>query len=144
MTMESNSLRRETAEGTQCAWHGRSAEWALQELKATPAGLSQAAAAARLQTCGANRLPTAKKRSVIARFLTQFRNLLIYVLFGSAVITAFLDHLVDTLVILAVVIANAILAQGARQAVEASFVRSGPPPGRWRGGPGRRLSSWRA
>ena len=41
------------------------------------------------------------------RFLLQFHNILIYVLLGSAVITMLLDHMVDTLVILAVVIANA-------------------------------------
>jgi magnesium-transporting ATPase (P-type) len=43
------------------------------------------------------------------RFLLQFHNILIYVLLGSAVITWLLDHLTDTAVILAVVIANAII-----------------------------------
>src|SRR5690606_32802645 len=58
---------------------------------------------------GPNRLPTAVKRSVFLRFLSHFHNILIYVLIGSAVITAFLDHWVDTGVILAVVIVNAII-----------------------------------
>lgn len=63
----------------------------------------------RLETYGANRLPEAPKRSVLIRFLLHFHNILIYMLIGSAVITAFLNHWVDTGVILAVVIANAII-----------------------------------
>jgi len=91
------------------AWHDRAPESTLYGLKTTPLGLSQTEAEARLKTYGANRLPEAKKRSVFVRFLLQFHNILIYVLIGSAAITAFLDHLVDTLVILAVVFANAVI-----------------------------------
>jgi magnesium-transporting ATPase (P-type) len=43
------------------------------------------------------------------RFLWQFHNILIYVLLGAAVITAFLAHWVDMCVILAVVIVNAVI-----------------------------------
>ncbi len=43
------------------------------------------------------------------RFLLQFHNVLIYVLLGSAVITALLGHAADTAVILAVVVANAVI-----------------------------------
>jgi len=42
----------------------------------------------------------------------RFHHILIYVLLGSAVITAFLDHWIDTFVILAVVLANAIRRSG--------------------------------
>lgn len=41
----------------------------------------------------------------------RFHHILIYVLFGSAVITAVLDHWIDTFVIL-VVLANAIRRSG--------------------------------
>jgi magnesium-transporting ATPase (P-type) len=54
-------------------------------------------------------LPEPPTRSALIRFLLQFHNILIYVLLGSAIVTAFLDHLVDTLVILLVVIVNAII-----------------------------------
>jgi len=91
------------------SWHDCSAEFTLAELKATPAGLSEQEAAVRLEAYGPNRLPDAPRRSVFMRFLLQFHNILIYVLLGSAVITLMLDHVVDTLVILAVVIANAII-----------------------------------
>ena len=90
-------------------WHDRPKKLALSELKATPDGLSEDEARRRLATCGPNRLPAAPKRSALVRFLLQFHNILIYVLLGSAVITAALDHLLDTLVILAVVVANAII-----------------------------------
>jgi magnesium-transporting ATPase (P-type) len=90
-------------------WHDQSSEAALRKLETTPTGLSQTEAEARLATYGPNRLPEPPRRSVFIRFLLQFHNILIYVLLGSAVITAFLEHWVDTLVILAVVIANAVI-----------------------------------
>ena len=43
------------------------------------------------------------------RFLAQFHNVLIYVLLGAAVVTGVLQHWVDTGVILAVVLANAVI-----------------------------------
>jgi calcium-translocating P-type ATPase len=43
------------------------------------------------------------------RFLAQFHNVLIYVLLGAAVVTGALQHWVDTGVILAVVLANAVI-----------------------------------
>ena len=76
-------------------------------MKTTANGLSQTEAATRLETHGPNRLPEAAKRSALLRFLLHFHNVLIYVLLGCAGITMMLDHLVDTLVIVAVVFANA-------------------------------------
>lgn len=90
-------------------WHDRSHTQVLADLHSTTDGLNEEDALKRLNTYGPNRLPEIKKRSMFVRFLLQFHNILIYVLMGSAVITALLDHLVDTLVILAVVIANAII-----------------------------------
>jgi len=93
--------------GTNNNWHERAADTALNALKTTANGLSQTEAATRLKTHGPNRLPEAAKRSALFRFLLHFHNILIYVLLGCAGITMMLDHLVDTLVIVAVVIANA-------------------------------------
>ncbi|MCW5704025.1 MAG: HAD-IC family P-type ATPase, partial [Bradyrhizobium sp.] len=72
-------------------------------------GLSGVEAAARLKESGPNRLPPTPKRSAIVRFLSHFNNILIYVLLGSAAITASLGHVVDTSVIIAVVITNAVI-----------------------------------
>ena len=93
----------------QPSWHHISIELALSELDASPTGLSQDEAEMRIKTHGPNRLPDPPKRSDIIRFLLQFHNILIYVLLGSAAITAALDHWIDTSVILAVVLANATI-----------------------------------
>tara|TARA_R110002167_G_scaffold36892_1_gene116248 strand:+ start:4873 stop:7593 length:2721 start_codon:yes stop_codon:yes gene_type:complete len=90
-------------------WHSRSGKEAVTALDTRATGLSDAESAARLEKHGPNRLPTPPKRSPILRFLMHFHNVLIYVLIGAAVITASLGHIIDTGVILAVVIANAII-----------------------------------
>ncbi len=89
--------------------HARATHDVLAALDASPDGLSSSEAARRLAEYGANRLPEAKQRSAFLRFLSHFHNILIYVLLVSAAVTAALDHLVDTGVILAVVVANAII-----------------------------------
>lgn len=91
------------------SWHTLSVENVFRILGVSATGLSQADAGARLQQHGLNRLPEAARRSPLVRFLLQFHNILIYVLLGCAAVTAFLQHQVDTGVILAVVIANAII-----------------------------------
>ncbi len=72
-------------------------------------GLSADDAAARLERHGANRLPEAPKPGPLRRLARQFANLLIQVLMGAAVITALLGHWIDTAVILAVVVINAVI-----------------------------------
>lgn len=94
---------------TEHIWYAVDVEAALDTLHADTNGLSRDEAAVRLETYGPNRLPEPAKRSVLIRFLLHFHNILIYVLLGSAAITAFLGHLADTLVILAVVVANAAI-----------------------------------
>ena len=79
-------------------------------LGSTTAGLSSDEACARLQKFGSNRLPEPPKKNALLRFLSHFNNVLIYVLLASAIVTAALQHWVDTGVILAVVIANAIIS----------------------------------
>jgi len=94
---------------TQVQWHAIAIDDVLAQLATAPTGLEEAEAAARLKAHGANLLPSRKPRSVGVRLFLQFHNILIYVLIGAAAITAFLGHLTDTLVILAVVVANAII-----------------------------------
>jgi magnesium-transporting ATPase (P-type) len=81
----------------------------LAALQADGQGLSQSESDQRLAKHGPNRLPEAPRRHVVLRFLSHFHNVLIYVLLGAATITGALGHFVDTGVILAVVIANAII-----------------------------------
>ncbi len=58
---------------------------------------------------GENALPVAPPKPAWKRFLSQFHNVLIYVLIGSGLLSALLQHYVDSGVILAVVIVNAIV-----------------------------------
>lgn len=104
-------------------FHARSAEEVVTELGSQSAGLSSDEASRRLDRHGPNRLPEPPRRSALLRLLSQFHNVLIYVLLGAALITAALGHWIDTGVILAVVIVNAAIGfiqEGrAEQAMEA-------------------------
>ncbi len=90
-------------------WHALSLDELRAHLQTTTHGLTADEASARLQKVGPNRLPPPRKRGPMRRFLLQFHNLLIYLLLGSSVITAILQHWVDTAVIIGVVVINAII-----------------------------------
>ncbi|MGP3790399.1 cation-transporting P-type ATPase [Pseudomonas sp. B392_1p] len=89
--------------------HAQSAEHLLAQLQASPQGLSTAEAARRLHAFGENRLPEAKQRGPLLRFLMQFHNLLLYLMLGAAVITALLSHWVDSAVIVTAVLVNVLI-----------------------------------
>ena len=89
--------------------HAASAADCLVSLAATPDGLIAPEAARRLAEHGPNRLPPVQSRGPVVRFLRQFHHVLIYVLIGAALVTGALQHWVDTGVILAVVLANAVI-----------------------------------
>ncbi|KTD41800.1 cation-transporting P-type ATPase [Legionella parisiensis] len=90
-------------------WHEQSKETILSTLNATEMGLSEAESQSRLKIYGFNRLPEPPKTSTFFRFILQFHNILIYVLLAAALVTSFLQHWIDTAVILAVVIINALI-----------------------------------
>jgi calcium-translocating P-type ATPase len=89
--------------------HASEAAAVLEALEATPAGLTSAEAEARLRRHGANRLPEPPRRGPLRRFLGQFNNPLLYVLFGAAVFTSIMGRWVDTGIILAVIFVNALI-----------------------------------
>ena len=94
---------------TTAHWHTLSPDEALQAVAATPDGLSTAEVQRRLAASGPNRLPEPPRTSALMRFLLQFHNILIYVLLVASLVTALLGHWVDTVVILIVVLANAVI-----------------------------------
>lgn len=94
---------------TTKAWHARSAREAIGALGGHEGGLNDTEARNRLLRHGPNHLPAPPERSPILRFLSHFNHVLIYVLIASAVVTAALQHWIDTGVILAVVIVNAVI-----------------------------------
>ncbi|MEE4203965.1 MAG: cation-transporting P-type ATPase [Halieaceae bacterium] len=90
--------------------HALTAESVLNQQDVHPdEGLSAEEVTERHEKFGRNQLPSAPRPSSLKRLLLQFDNLLIYVLIGAAVMTAALQHWVDTIVILAVVVVNAII-----------------------------------
>ncbi|MBE0545533.1 MAG: cation-transporting P-type ATPase [Verrucomicrobia bacterium] len=89
--------------------HAAPAEEVLQKLNSRADGLTGPEAAERLKTVGPNRLPEPPKEGLLKRFFKHFHDLLIYILIGAAVVTALLGHWIDTVVILAVVVVNAII-----------------------------------
>ena len=97
----------EPAESTP--WHALDVDETLQRLEADRQGLTAEQAMNRLATFGPNRLTEAKPRSPLARFLAQFRNVLIYVLLAAGIVTALLQHGLDSGVIFGVVIVNALI-----------------------------------
>jgi len=102
-------MQNAKTEDTKNAWHALSVDEIFRDLNTVPEGLTQSVAQERLSTYGPNRLPETARKSTLIRFLLHFHNILIYVLIGSAVITAFLGHWIDTGVILGVVVANALI-----------------------------------
>ncbi len=90
-------------------WHTQDTDTVFLTVSSSTNGLSPQDAQHRLQEFGPNRLRQAKKKGPLARFLVQFHNVLIYVLMGAGVVTAFLGHWVDSSVIFGVVVINAII-----------------------------------
>ena len=93
----------------QSKWHALTADEAITQLETTRDGLSQEQVSQRLSSFGPNKLPEAPQASTLARFLKQFANLLVIVLMVAGILTAFLQHWIDTAVIFAVVIVNALI-----------------------------------
>ncbi|WP_319638949.1 cation-transporting P-type ATPase [Rhodobacter sp. Har01] len=68
-----------------------------------------ARAAQRLARHRPNRLPEVRIRGPLRRCLSQFHNVPVHVLLGATVVTGALQHWLDTGVIRAVVLANAVI-----------------------------------
>jgi magnesium-transporting ATPase (P-type) len=90
-------------------WHSLPAADVLAAVNSSDQGLTSEEAARRLDEIGPNRLPSPRRHGPLVRFLLQFHNILIYVLLGSAVVTAAMAHWVDTAVIVGVVVVNAVI-----------------------------------
>ncbi len=91
-------------------WFNKSQDDVLKELNVTISqGLSDEEVQRRQEKYGENKLKEAKKKSLIALFLSQLNDALIYVLLGAAVITVFIGEYADSVIILSVVVLNAAI-----------------------------------
>ncbi|MFT0892086.1 cation-transporting P-type ATPase [Pseudochelatococcus sp. G4_1912] len=90
-------------------WHALPVDAVLEILATNNNGLDSNEAKRRHALYGANELPKPPKRHPVLRFIAQFHNVLIYVLLSGALAASLLGHIIDAMVILAVVIVNAIV-----------------------------------
>jgi magnesium-transporting ATPase (P-type) len=97
------------AESAGGGWHHLATGDVLERLGVDGDGLTATEAETRLARHGPNRLPQPRRKGPVRRFLARFNNLLIQVLLGAAAVTALLGHWIDTGVILAVVLINAVV-----------------------------------
>src|SRR6478609_1961469 len=92
------------------AWYAMPVDEVVKTLATgTEKGLSATEASSRLEKYGPNRLPEGKKRGPFVRFISQFNNILVFVLLGAGFIKLMLNLWVDASIIFGVVILNALL-----------------------------------
>ncbi|RJX19878.1 MAG: HAD family hydrolase [Desulforudis sp.] len=90
-------------------YYNKEVEEVFQELDTGSGGLSTAEAVKRQGQYGPNTLQEAEAFNVLKAVLDQFRDPLIYILLVAAALTAVLGHFIDTWVIMAVVLINAVI-----------------------------------
>src|SRR5262249_38823669 len=94
----------------EVAWHAISVDEAAKHLTTdTEKGLDATVPAKRLQKYGPNRLPEGKKWRRFMRLVSQFNNILVYVLLGAGFAKLMLNLWVEAAIIFGVVILNALL-----------------------------------
>ena len=91
------------------AWHARDISEVLEAFGTSARGIDASEAQHRLSQHGENRLTPVPPRTAVRRFLSQFDNLLIYILLVAGVVTLTLGHFVDAGVIFGVVVINSII-----------------------------------
>lgn len=103
-------MEKQKAESRPLAdWHGLSIQEVMTLLQTDEEGLTEDRVAALQAQFGLNVLTQVRARGPWTRFLAQFNNLLIYVLLAAAILAAMLQHWIDAIVILLVVLVNAVI-----------------------------------
>lgn len=91
-------------------WYKKSKNEILKELDVDEKnGLSSHEALRRLEKYGKNKLVTKKKKTLFKQFLSQLKDVMIYILIIAAIISAFLGEISDALIILLVIVINAVI-----------------------------------
>jgi len=85
-------------------WHAKTIDQAYEKLNSKPTGISQKDAAERAAQYGPNEIQAAHRISAWNILLEQFKNVLILILLGATVISLFLGHGVESIVIAVIVL----------------------------------------
>jgi P-type Ca2+ transporter type 2C len=89
--------------------HSSQIQTVLEFLKSDQNGLSQKAALARLEKVGLNELAQQDEINPARIFFRQFYSLMVGILVIAAVLSALFHHLIDAIVIAAIIVVNAIM-----------------------------------
>ncbi|WP_264564580.1 cation-translocating P-type ATPase [Flavobacterium sp. N3904] len=90
-------------------WHLLPLSEIAQLLNSSPKGLDSITASELLLEYGKNQIEDQKKKTPLVMFLQQFTDFMIIVLIAAAIISGILGDLIDTIIILAIIIINAII-----------------------------------
>lgn len=109
-------------------WHSSSVEEVFKKLKTNiNIGLSEEEAQKRFERYGPNNLKEKKKESIFVKFIKQFNDFMIIILIIAAIISAVVSKLngeadyIDSIIIVAIVIFNAIMGLVQEQKAEKSL-----------------------
>ncbi|HMB24548.1 MAG TPA: HAD-IC family P-type ATPase, partial [Anaerolineales bacterium] len=91
------------------SWHTLTSDQSFQELKSQSGGLGRTEAAERMHKYGPNELQAAHRISPWEILLEQFKNVLILILLGATVISLFLGHGIESVVIAVIVLFAVVL-----------------------------------
>jgi len=122
------------------SWHKSTIDDIVKRTGTSLQGLSSSVAKQRLLETGPNELQEGKKKSAVAIFLSQFKDVMILILLAAAIVSGMVGDLKDTIVIMIIVLLNAIVgfvqefrAEKAMQAlkkmatIQAKVIRDGNP-----------------
>jgi len=90
-------------------WHRISSEEVFEILDTRKQGLTISDAEEKLLRYGPNELQEGKKKNIALMLLDQFKDVMILILLGAAIISGIIGDLTDTIVILVIVLLNALL-----------------------------------
>ncbi|WP_313468399.1 cation-transporting P-type ATPase, partial [Carnobacterium sp.] len=81
----------------------------LEKMQSTKEGLTSQEAEKRIADYGPNQLDEGKSKSLLMKFLEQFKDFMIIVLLAAALISGIFGDVTDSIIILVVVVLNAVL-----------------------------------
>lgn len=99
----------EEGQSSNINWHQLKVSEVFAELRSSKKGLTEKEAKRRLAALGENRLSQEKPISKLRLFFSQLNNVLVYIILGAVLLSAFLHHYSDAVFISVVVLINVLV-----------------------------------